>query len=104
MSPAGKATAIAVQPVKETPEKKKTATKQRRVVVTGMGLVSCLGHDPQTFYDNLLEGKSGITEIEGFDCKDFPTVSPQLLECWKVLVGGLLILYVHLAPCCSPKG
>jgi len=73
MSPAGKATAIAVQPVKETPEKKKTATKQRRVVVTGMGLVSCLGHDPQTFYDNLLEGKSGITEIEGFDCKDFPT-------------------------------
>ncbi|CAM6063734.1 unnamed protein product [Sphagnum tenellum] len=70
---AGKTTAIAVQPVKETPEKKKTATKQRRVVVTGMGLVSCLGHDPQTFYDNLLEGKSGITEIEGFDCKDFPT-------------------------------
>jgi hypothetical protein len=27
-----------------------------------------------------------------------------LLECWKVLVGGLLILHVHLAPCCSPKG
>lgn len=27
----------------------------RRVVVTGMGVVSCLGHDVDTFYDNLLE-------------------------------------------------
>jgi hypothetical protein len=90
---AGKATAIAVQPVKETPEKKKTATKQRRVVVTGMGLVSCLGHDPQTFYDNLLEGKSGITEIEGFDCKDFPTVS---LSCWN---AGSFCLMVHFLLC-----
>ena len=28
---------------------------QRRVVVTGMGVVSCLGHDIDTFYDNLLQ-------------------------------------------------
>ncbi|XP_077253004.1 3-oxoacyl-[acyl-carrier-protein] synthase II, chloroplastic-like isoform X5 [Tasmannia lanceolata] len=33
--------------------------KQRRVVVTGMGVVTSLGHDPDSFYDNLLEGKSG---------------------------------------------
>lgn len=72
----GKATAVAVQPVKESERKKKTSTKQRRVVVTGMGVVSCLGHDPDTFYDNLLAGKSGVTDIEGFDCKDFPTVGP----------------------------
>ncbi|XP_024366458.1 3-oxoacyl-[acyl-carrier-protein] synthase II, chloroplastic isoform X1 [Physcomitrium patens] len=72
---AGKASAVVVQPAKESEQKKnkKTATKQRRVVVTGMGLVSCHGHDPDTFYENLLTGKSGITEIERFDCRDFPT-------------------------------
>lgn len=31
------------------------AGAERRVVVTGMGVVSCLGHDPDTFYNNLLE-------------------------------------------------
>ena len=66
-----------MQPAKESEQKKtkKTATKQRRVVVTGMGVVSCQGQEPGTFYENLLAGKSGITEIERFDCKDFPTVS-----------------------------
>lgn len=64
-----------MQPVKESGESKKTSTKQRRVVVTGMGIASCLGHEADTFYDNLLEGKSGVSEIEGFDCKQFPTVS-----------------------------
>lgn len=39
----------------------------RRVVVTGMGVVSSLGHDPAQFYDNLLAGKSGISLIESFD-------------------------------------
>ncbi|XP_077252992.1 3-oxoacyl-[acyl-carrier-protein] synthase II, chloroplastic-like isoform X2 [Tasmannia lanceolata] len=47
--------------------------KQRRVVVTGMGVVTSLGHDPDSFYDNLLEGKSGISKIESFDCNEFPT-------------------------------
>ena len=43
---------------------------ERRVVVTGMGVVSSLGHDPDEMYDNLLAGKSGISLIEGFDaCK-----------------------------------
>ncbi|GLJ19033.1 hypothetical protein SUGI_0341520 [Cryptomeria japonica] len=69
----GRAMAVAVQPVKGAPEKKKMTTKQRRVVVTGMGVVTSLGHDPDTFYNNLLQGKSGISEIESFDCKDFPT-------------------------------
>lgn len=39
----------------------------RRVVITGMGVVSSLGHDPTEFYGNLLAGKSGISLIEGFD-------------------------------------
>ena len=32
-----------------------------RVVVTGMGIISCLGNDAQTVRDALYEGKSGIT-------------------------------------------
>ncbi|KAF6151555.1 hypothetical protein GIB67_021741 [Kingdonia uniflora] len=32
-----------------------------------------VGHDPEVFYENLLEGVSGISEIEAFDCSLFPT-------------------------------
>lgn len=53
---------------------KKGHMKQRRVVVTGMGVVTPLGHDLDTFYSNLLEGVSGVSEIETFDCSSFPTV------------------------------
>jgi 3-oxoacyl-[acyl-carrier-protein] synthase-1 len=38
----------------------------RRVVVTGMGLVSCLGNDKQTVTESLREGRSGITFNEEF--------------------------------------
>ncbi|NP_001292950.1 3-oxoacyl-[acyl-carrier-protein] synthase II, chloroplastic precursor [Jatropha curcas] len=69
----GEAMAIAVQPEKEVATKKKPATKQRRVVVTGMGVVSPLGHEPDVFYNNLLEGVSGISQIEAFECAQFPT-------------------------------
>lgn len=33
----------------------------RRVVLTGVGIVSCLGNDAQTVTDSLLQGKSGIS-------------------------------------------
>ncbi|KAJ8767453.1 hypothetical protein K2173_017497 [Erythroxylum novogranatense] len=69
----GEAMAIAVQPAKEVATKNKRSTKQRRVVVTGMGVVSPLGNDVDIFYNNLLEGVSGISEIEAFDCAQFPT-------------------------------
>lgn len=63
-----------VHPVMEAMPVKKPPTKQRRVVVTGMGVETPLGHDPDIFYNNLLEGVSGISEIEAFDCSHFPTV------------------------------
>lgn len=66
--------AVAVQPAKEVTTKKKPLTEQRRVVVTGMGVMSPIGHEPDIFYNNLLEGVSGISEIESFDCSHFPTV------------------------------
>lgn len=70
----GEVKAVAVQPAEQLVAKMKPLTKQRRVVVTGMGVVTPLGHDPEVFYRNLLEGASGISEIETFDCSQFPTV------------------------------
>ncbi|GBF95373.1 hypothetical protein Rsub_07801 [Raphidocelis subcapitata] len=46
---------------------------KRRVVITGMGVVSPLGHEPDVLYANLLAGKSGVGEISGFDARDFST-------------------------------
>ncbi len=44
-----------------------TEQAPRRVVVTGQGVVSSLGHNPDEFYMNLLAGKSGISMIDGWD-------------------------------------
>ncbi|KAL5698327.1 beta-ketoacyl-[acyl-carrier-protein] synthase II [Ranunculus cassubicifolius] len=67
----GKPMAVALEPAKVTT--KKPLTKQRRVVVTGTGVVTPLGHESDVFYNNLLDGISGIGEIEAFDCAQFPT-------------------------------
>ncbi len=40
---------------------------KRRIVITGMGLVSSLGEDLTTFWQNILAGKSGIGLIQRFD-------------------------------------
>lgn len=47
--------------------------KNKRIVVTGMGVVSCFGNDVDIFYDNLLAGNSGVSQITEFPCEDFPT-------------------------------
>ncbi|MBU6384172.1 MAG: beta-ketoacyl-ACP synthase II [Verrucomicrobia bacterium] len=46
---------------------------KKRIVVTGMGVVSCFGTDVDHFYEQLLAGKSGIAPIEAFDCSGYPT-------------------------------
>ena len=45
----------------------------RRVVVTGLGVVSPLGLGAQRSFSNLVAGKSGIRAIEHFDVSDMPT-------------------------------
>jgi 3-oxoacyl-[acyl-carrier-protein] synthase II len=44
-----------------------------RVVVTGMGVVTPLGNEVDTFIDALLAGRSGITPINAFDASQLPT-------------------------------
>jgi 3-oxoacyl-[acyl-carrier-protein] synthase II len=46
---------------------------RKRVVVTGMGIVSCFGNEVPAFYEALLAGKSGMQLIEKFPCPDYPT-------------------------------
>lgn len=43
----------------------------KRVVVTGYGLTSPIGHDPETFWNNLKTGQIGIGPITKFDTTDY---------------------------------
>ncbi len=45
----------------------------RRVVVTGLGVVTPLGHDLDTFWQNLVTGQCGIDKITAFDAAAFAT-------------------------------
>ena len=54
----------------------------RRVVVTGLGMVTPLGNDVPTTWSNILAGKSGIKTITGFD-----TPAPDISE-FKVRFAG----------------
>jgi 3-oxoacyl-[acyl-carrier-protein] synthase II len=44
----------------------------RRIVVTGLGMVSPLGCGVETSWQRILEGKSGARRIEEFDVSDLP--------------------------------
>jgi len=47
--------------------------QKRRVVVTGVGLVTALGTGTEDTWKGLCEGRSGITRITRFDTTQFPT-------------------------------
>lgn len=44
---------------------------EKRVVVTGLGVLSCVGNDVDTFWTNLKNGVCGIDYISGFDTEGF---------------------------------
>ncbi len=45
----------------------------RRVVVTGLGVISPIGNTVDDFWNALKEGKSGISKIERFDASEYTT-------------------------------
>ena len=63
---------------------------KRRVVITGLGLVTAVGHNVEDTWSSLLAGKSGVAPITSFDASAFSTkisasvrdfdVSPYLEE------------------------
>jgi 3-oxoacyl-[acyl-carrier-protein] synthase II len=46
---------------------------RRRVVVTGLGIVSPVGNDVASAWDSILAGRSGIAAVTRFDTASFPT-------------------------------
>ncbi len=52
----------------------------RRVVVTGLGMLSPLGNTPETTWENLLLGKSGISNIDHFDASEYTTKFAGLVK------------------------
>ncbi len=46
---------------------------KKRVVITGVGMVTPVGLDTETSWDGLINGRSGIGRITQFDAKDIPT-------------------------------
>lgn len=58
----------------EIPEKTiEMSDEMKRVVITGIGVISPIGNSVETFWNNLIEGKSGISTIESFDASDLET-------------------------------
>ena len=52
----------------------------KRVVITGYGIISALGHDIDTFWKNIAEGKSGIKLIKDPEFSDIPTRIAAYIE------------------------
>src|SRR5262245_1019934 len=48
-------------------------TNRRRVVITGMGAVTPLGHSVAELFNAQIHGRSGIGPIRNFDARKFPT-------------------------------
>jgi len=53
---------------------------KRRVVITGMGIISPVGSNLEDAWRNVCEGNSGITVVEDFDTSTFPTRIAGLVQ------------------------
>ncbi|MCF7908337.1 MAG: beta-ketoacyl-[acyl-carrier-protein] synthase family protein [Candidatus Omnitrophica bacterium] len=52
----------------------------RRVVITGVGIISGAGEDKHEFYNNLIEGRSSVELVENFDVSIFVSkIASQVL-------------------------
>jgi 3-oxoacyl-[acyl-carrier-protein] synthase II len=61
---------------------------RRRVVITGMGCVNPLGHDVETVWSALKEGKSGVGYTTIFDASKFPTKIAAEVKDWDIAQTG----------------
>ncbi|PTX92636.1 beta-ketoacyl-ACP synthase II [Opitutus sp. ER46] len=48
-------------------------SNSRRVVVTGLGAITAIGHDVNSFWASLLAGRGGVGRVTAFDPTDFAT-------------------------------
>jgi len=52
---------------------RQSETEKRRVVVTGMGVVSSVGLTLKSFWSAILNGTSGARQVSRFDVSNMPT-------------------------------
>ena len=62
-------------------------SEQRRVVVTGLGIVSPLGNDLDSTWSNIISGKSGAGRITKFDPAGFSTTFAAELKGYNEASG-----------------
>ncbi len=62
----------------------------RRVVITGLGTVNPLGNNVHDFWENLKQGKCGITKIEKFDASDINVYVAGQVQDYNALECGLM--------------
>ncbi len=89
-------------------------TNKRRVVITGMGVVSPVGNDVETFLDSIMTGKCGIGMITKFNTDDLPVkVAAEIkdfdpakdgLDTPFVRRNDLFAVYAMAAACQAMKG
>ena len=63
----------------------------RRVVITGLGVISPVGNDIPTFWQSLTSGVCGISSLEGFDEHNLPIHVAGLVKDFNPLEHGLSI-------------
>ena len=44
---------------------------RRRIVITGLGMISAVGMNVKSAWENILAGNSGIAPISAFDASEF---------------------------------
>ncbi|KAG6397138.1 hypothetical protein SASPL_143302 [Salvia splendens] len=62
---------------------KRETNPKKRIVISGMGLVSVFGSDIDVYYKKLLDGESGITPIDRFDTSDFTVKIAGQIHCFS---------------------
>src|SRR5829696_464154 len=87
------------------------APSPRRVVVTGLGLITALGHTPAAFWDALSAGRSGVGPLKSFDPAALPVrIAGEVrdFDPKKVLVGKeerksikMMARAVQMGVCCA---
>ena len=82
---------------------------ERRVVVTGLGAVTPLGHQVDTFWANLINGKGGVDKITRFDASKFDAQIAAEVKDFDPLPAfpsrqGITALgpFMHSSPCMRP--
>src|SRR5689334_8567778 len=61
-----------------------TRENMRRVVITGIGVISPIGIGTKTFWENLLAGQNGLRKISSFDAGGFPSQIAGEVPAYKI--------------------